>query len=118
VKPLTGMDLVAHAVNAEIARATMSKRAFARKSAIAWNTVDRITAPKAGKEPPSSTMLRQVEGALGMPRDFLTYVMQGDVDAVKASGGKPDLVRWVLSLMTPEVAEPRKSPPKRRATGS
>lgn len=59
-------------------------------------TVDRI---KRGDATVSDTMLRGLGDVLGLPRDFLLYVKDGNAAAIERSGADPDLVRWTLDLM-------------------
>lgn len=59
-------------------------------------SVDRI---KRGDATVSDTMLRALGDVLGLPRDFLLYVKDGNTAAVERSSADPDLIRWTLDLM-------------------
>lgn len=45
----------------------------------------------------SEESLDRIEGALGLPRDFLTYVANHDLAAIGKTDAPPDLVTWLTT---------------------
>lgn len=88
--PLT-FDVVA----GEIARRGLSLEAWAKASGIHRSTLYRMR----DGERLSDAKLQQIEGALGLPRDLLLYVAEGDIETIRALDVDPDLQRWLLKKL-------------------
>jgi transcriptional regulator with XRE-family HTH domain len=72
--------------------------------------ISRVTLARAeaGSESISGGSLRAIEGGLGLPTRFLTYVIDGDVDKIKRlpsrnadsiSGIREDLRQYVIEVL-------------------
>lgn len=59
-------------------------------------TVDRV---KRGDPKVSDTMLRALGDTLGLPRDYLLYVGNGDIRKIQESGADPDLIRVTIDMI-------------------
>lgn len=91
-----GRRLVGELVKAQMGWRHMSGPGVERTGRVSRATIDRI---KRG-EAVSDAMLRATGDALGLPRDYLLYVRDGKIHAVReAADQDPDLVRWTLALM-------------------
>jgi hypothetical protein len=86
---------------AEQVRAQMGWLGLSGVKVSATGRVSRATLDRVKRcEAVSDNMLRALGDVLGLPRDYLLYVGQADVDAVMQSAAEdPDLVRWTLSLI-------------------
>jgi hypothetical protein len=91
-----GRRLVSDLVRAQMGWIGMSGLGIERTGRVSRATVDRI---KRG-EVVSDAMLRATGDAIGLPRDFLLYVLQGNIHAIReAAESDPDLVRWTLASL-------------------
>jgi hypothetical protein len=59
-------------------------------------TVDRV---KRGDPSVSDTTLHALGDVLELPRGFLLYVGDGDIEAIRQSGADPDLIVWTIRMM-------------------
>ncbi len=86
---------------AELVRAVMAWNGISGPAIDATGRVSRATVDRIKRADPtvSDTMLRGLGDVLGLPRDYLLYVLEGNAAAVERSGADPDLVRWTLDLM-------------------
>lgn len=53
----------------------------------------------------SDAILRRIEGALALPREFLHYVATNDYDAMAETSASPDLIRFVRRRATGNVED-------------
>jgi len=91
----TGRQRIAELVRAAMGWTGQSGPSIEATGRVSRATVDRI---KRADERVSDTMLRALGDVLGLPRDFLIYVGEGDQSAISRSGADPDLLRWTLAL--------------------
>ena len=84
-------------VRDEMARKGMGRLVTAAAASISPSTLARVIIgdPKVG-----DLTLRQVEGALGLPRRLLTLVIEGDDQRLRELDMETDLRIYVLSSMT------------------
>jgi hypothetical protein len=97
-----GRARVGELVRAVMAWEGLSGSKIESSGRVSRATVDRI---KRGDPTVSDTMLRGLGDVLGLPRDFLLYVRDGNDQQVSRSGADPDLVRWTLDLMRRDLVE-------------
>lgn len=92
---------------AELVKAAMGWRGTNGSKIDAGGRVSRATIDRIKRrENVSEAMLRALGDVLGLPRDYLLYVGNGDVEAVISSGViDPDLLRWTLGLMQVDLHE-------------
>ncbi|MGH3331544.1 MAG: hypothetical protein ACRDPJ_09620 [Nocardioidaceae bacterium] len=92
---------------AELVKAAMGWRGISGPQIDATGRVSRATVDRVKRrENVSDAMLRALGDILGLPRDYLLYVRNGDVEAVISSGATdPDLLRWTLELMQDEITD-------------
>ena len=90
-----GRRRVADLVVAAMGWKSISGPQVERTGRVSRATVDRVKR----YEVVSEAMLRALGDVLGLPRDFLLYVRDGDQTAIAEAGSvDPDLVRWTLRL--------------------
>lgn len=87
-----GWELAYEVVSSEVARRGLTLAVFSASIGLHRTTLDRF---RKGEELGEAS-LDSIEGGLSLPRDFLRYVADGDVDALRETGADPDLVRWLL----------------------
>ncbi len=87
----------------ELVRAAMGWAGTTGPKLVGTGRVSKATIERVKKcDDVSDTMLRALGDVLGMPRDYLLYVGQGDVGRIKGTAGEdPDLVRWTLDHLFP-----------------
>lgn len=90
-----GRQRVGQLVKAAMAWNGLSGPAIQETGRISRASIDRI---KRADPSVSNTVLRAMGDVLGMPRDYLLYVGEGNIDRIRESGADPDLVRWTLDL--------------------
>lgn len=95
-----GRQHVAELVRAMMAWSGLSGPAIDATGRVSRASVDRI---KRGDVTVSDTMLRALGDVLGLPRDYLLYVLRGDTAAIERSTADADLVRWTVDLMRDPV---------------
>lgn len=69
-------------------------------------TIDRV---KRGDPSVSDAMMRALGDALGMPRDLLLYVGNGEVARIESSGGDADLIRSTVDLVQRDQGKGRRN---------
>lgn len=101
------MDEQGRARVAELVKAAMGWRGISGSKIDSTGRVSRATVDRIKRrENVSHAMLRALGDILGLPRDYLLYVGNGDVEAVISSGATdPDLLRWTLELMQVDLPE-------------
>lgn len=92
-----GRRRVGALVRAVMAWEGLSGPAIGAQGRVSRASIDRV---KRGDDTISDTLLRALGDVLDLPRDFLLYVGNGDVEEVRNSGADPDLVRWTIALMS------------------
>lgn len=85
--------LVASVIDAERAHRALTIEQLAKT---AGNDRGQLSAMAKGRGVTVPT-LRKWNGAVGLPRDFLLYVLTRDVDKIKNSGAEQDLIRWLTA---------------------
>lgn len=95
-KTITLRQLAGLVVREEIARNHLGRIRAAERASMAPSTLDRVI---KGDERVGDITLRQVEGALGLPRRFLTMVIEGDEQKLRELEMDADLRINVLSDM-------------------
>ena len=97
-----GRRWIAELVDYEVSRLGLTRTRMRKQwgSVISPATVDRV---RHG-DVVGDQYLAAICGLLGMPRGYLQYVGEGDIDRIKTSGGDPDLIRWTLDLINAESA--------------
>ena len=97
-----GRRMLAELVSYEVSRLGLTRTRMRKEwgPVVSPATVDRV---RRG-EVVGDQYLAAIGDRLGMPRGFLTYVAEGDIDRIKKSGGDPDLIRWTLDLLDAESA--------------
>jgi hypothetical protein len=91
-----GRNRVAQMVTAQMGWKGLSGPEIERLGRVSRATVDRV---KRG-DPVSNAFLRALGDSIDLPRDFLLYVLDGDVEAVtRAAAHDEDLVRWTVDMI-------------------
>jgi transcriptional regulator with XRE-family HTH domain len=73
--------LAGQIVEAEYARQGMSREQLATRAHMSPSTVDRI---RRGDETITVPKLRSIEGVLNLPDDLLTFIIEGNTEALNA----------------------------------
>jgi hypothetical protein len=100
VKATERRKLAGDIVSDEIAYQGKTQEWAAERMGIAPSTRPRVIDWEAGV---TQLRLRAVEGALGLPRHLLTYVIDGDAERIRAIGDEeisPGLRRVILDGLT------------------
>lgn len=87
--------LVAAVIKAEAARRGLGTTKLAELIGRHRTYLTRLDAG----QPVEQATLRRVEGALGLPRDLLSYVADHDLAKIGRTSADPDLVTWLTNEM-------------------
>lgn len=87
-------ELAGEVVSAEYNRLGLTRTRAASRMHMAPSSLDRI---RIGDDRVKVAKLRSVEGALKMPRDLLTYIIEGNLEAIGALNLDPDLRRVIVT---------------------
>lgn len=95
----TGRRWIAELVSYEVGRLGLTRTRMKQQwSRVSPATVDRV---RRG-DVVGDQYLAAIGDLLGMPRGYLEYVGNGDIDRIKGSGGDPDLIRWTIDMIEAE----------------
>lgn len=83
-------------VREELARHALRQEVAADRAGMAKSTLSKVLAGEVVQD----LTLRQIEGLLGLPRRFLSYVIAADVDSIGAIESDPDLRRLALAALS------------------
>ena len=88
-----GRQRVAELVRAQMGWVGLSGPGIEATGRVSRATIDRV---KRADTNVSDTMLRALGDVLGLPRDFLIYVGNANVEAIRQSGADSGLIQWVM----------------------
>lgn len=102
--------LAGEIVTAEYARLGLTRDQAASRMHMAPSTLDRV---RDGDDRLTIPKLRSVEGALGLPDDLLTFIIEGDLEAIAKIGEsemRPGMRRHILAGLNKIAAEELEGP--------
>lgn len=91
-----GRVMVAELVTAAMGWGGMSGPSISKTGRVGLSTINRVKR----LEPVGETMLRALGDVLGLPRDYLLYVLNADLESiVRAAQWDRDLLRWTIDML-------------------